>query len=269
MRLAFIGFGEVGQRFSRDLQDKPAIRISAYDIKLDTPETAELLRSTAASLNVQMAGKAAEAIEGADIVISAVTAMAAEFVAKAAVAHMTPEQVFFDINSISPALKSRLSAAFLAADRHYVEGAVMAAVAEPGIAVHILSGGAKAVEVAERLNPLGFNITPVTSEVGRAAATKLCRSIMIKGLEALIIEAEAAATHWGVRDDVFASLAETFPSINWPKLAAVMSSRVRRHGVRRAGEMRECAEMQQDLGRPGDLARAIADVHERHATSGI
>lgn len=265
MRLAFIGFGEVGQRFSSDLQQRSGVDIAAYDIKLDDAATAAPLRTQADALGVQAADSLAAAIDGADIVISAVTAMSARTVAEAALGSLVQGQIFLDINSVSPMLKASLSKDFLSAGRHYVEGAVMAPVAVPGIAVPILGGGAMVGEVADRLNPLGFKIAPVTDTVGRAAATKLCRSIMIKGIEALIIEAEAAATHWGVTEDVFASLGETFPSIDWQKLAGVMSARVRRHGVRRAGEMRECADMLAELGRSPDLALAVADAHERHA----
>jgi 3-hydroxyisobutyrate dehydrogenase-like beta-hydroxyacid dehydrogenase len=267
MHLAFIGFGEVGQRFAHDLRGRPDLTIAAYDIKVHDPEAVGQLRAIAEAAGVRVADSMAAAIAGADMVVSAVTAMAAKAVAETALGLLGPDQTFLDINSVSPMLKAGVSEAFHAAGRHYVEGAVMAPVAVPGISVPILGGGARAAQVAGWLNPLGFRMTPVSDQVGRAAATKLCRSIMIKGIEALIIETEAAATHWGVTADVFASLAETFPSIDWPNLAAVMSARVRRHGMRRAGEMRECADMLAELGRSSDLARSIADLHERHASA--
>jgi 3-hydroxyisobutyrate dehydrogenase-like beta-hydroxyacid dehydrogenase len=274
MRLAFIGFGEVGQRFGGQLAGRPGTSVVAWDIKFPDPVTGAPLRAAAEAAGIRIARDAADAIEGAGIVVSAVTAMAAAEVAEAAVGLISADQIFMDINSISPGTKARLSALYLSHGRHYVEGAVMAPVAEPGIAVSILSGGERAADVAERLNPLGFRITPVTPIVGRAAATKLCRSIMIKGLEALIIRASTAARAWDVEDDVYRSLAETFPSIDWPRLAETMSARVRRHGIRRAAEMRECGEMLDELpqmaetpgaARAGDIARAIADVHEDHA----
>lgn len=265
MRLTFIGFGEVGQRFAGQLSGVPDVQLAAYDLKFADPSAPNA--GIAHSLGVTVAPSAADAANGADIVISAVTAMSAGDVARQAVEYLSNDQIFCDINSISPNLKSQLSQTFLVAGKHYVEGAVMGPVAEPGIKVPILSGGAKARELATALNAVGMNVTPVTEVVGRAAATKLCRSIMIKGIEALIIELQAASSHWQVEDDVFASLAQTFPSINWPQMHEVMSSRVRRHGVRRAGEMRECADMLDEMGRSGEIARAIANVHEKHATT--
>ena len=141
----------------------------------------------------------------------------------------------------------------------------MAAVAKPGIRVPILAGGRAAAAAAERLNALGMNLTAVAIEHGRASAMKLCRSIMIKGIEALIVDSTAAAQAWGVEAEVFASLAETFPSIDWPAQAAYMSERVATLGIRRAAEMREAAEMLTDLGREPSLSRAVADAQERGA----
>jgi len=94
---------------------------------------------------------------------------------------------------------------------------------------------------------------------------KLCRSIMIKGIEALIIDCAIAASKWGVESEVFASLAETFPATDFNLLAQTMAERVRKHGVRRAAEMREAAGMLEDLGLNGSLARAVSDAHERAA----
>jgi 3-hydroxyisobutyrate dehydrogenase-like beta-hydroxyacid dehydrogenase len=147
----------------------------------------------------------------------------------------------------------------------FVEGAVMAPVAGPGIAVPILAGGREAAATAERLNALGMNVTPVATEIGRASATKLCRSIMVKGIEALILDCAEAAREHGVEEDVWSSLAATFPGIDWPALAVTMAERVRRHGVRRAEEMREAGVMLRELDADPALCAAVADAHERFA----
>jgi 3-hydroxyisobutyrate dehydrogenase-like beta-hydroxyacid dehydrogenase len=110
-----------------------------------------------------------------------------------------------------------------------------------------------------------MNIRPVSTQPGRASATKLCRSIMIKGIEALIIDCAVAASKWGVESEVFTSLAETFPATDFSLLAQTMAVRVRKHGIRRAAEMREAAGMLEDLGLDGALARAVADAQERAA----
>ncbi|WP_334174115.1 DUF1932 domain-containing protein [Pseudoxanthobacter sp.] len=265
--IAFIGYGEVGTLFARQLQAVRPLAVAAYDIKLDADQTAAPLRTVAAADGVRLAASAAEAAAGADVVFSAVTADQAESVALAARAWLKPGQMLFDVNSASPATKARAGAALAAAGLDYVEGAVMAPVAVPGIRVPVLSGGARAAALTEALNACGMNIRAVSGTIGRASATKLCRSIMIKGIEALIIESAAAAAQWGVSDDVFASLNATFRDADWAELAPLMDQRVARHGVRRAAEMREAAAMLADMGRPGDLALAVAAAHARRAGS--
>jgi 3-hydroxyisobutyrate dehydrogenase-like beta-hydroxyacid dehydrogenase len=129
--------------------------------------------------------------------------------------------------------------------------------------VPILAGGPAAEQASTLLNSFGFNLTPVAAEYGKASAIKLCRSIVIKGLEALIVDCAAAVQRAGIDREVYASLAETFPSIDWAKLASDMAERVATHGVRRSAEMREAAEMFREMGLDDSLARAVADAQAR------
>ncbi|MCZ8375630.1 MAG: DUF1932 domain-containing protein [Beijerinckiaceae bacterium] len=263
LRLAFIGYGEVGQLFGRQFAQQSGTAVSAYDLKMRDPAQAETLKSIAERDGVRLAGSAAAAAQDADIVFSAVTASSTRDVAEEALGYLGEYQVLFDLNSASPQTKAGCGEALARRGLGYVEGAVMAPVAEPGIRVSILAGGAQAMSVAERLNPRGMAIRVVSETIGRASATKLCRSIMIKGIEALIIDSARASAAWGVSDDVFASLGATFPGQDWAHLARLMDGRVARHGIRRAAEMREAAQMLAELGLSPSLSEAIADAHER------
>lgn len=263
MKIALIGFGEVGQTFAADFLKRDGVIVSAYDLLFSDP--ASQLRTRAEALGVKTEDGAAEAAEGACVVISAVTADRCEAAAAAAADYLEPAQIFFDVNSASPQTKRRAAARIAARGGSYVEGAVMAAVLAPRLAVPILGGGERAEELAALLNPLGMNITPVAREIGEASSTKLCRSIMIKGIEALICDCAAAAKKAGVEKAVYASLAETFPSIDWQRLAESMAERVAKHGIRRAAEMREAAEMLTEMEIESSLARAVADAQERGA----
>ena len=141
----------------------------------------------------------------------------------------------------------------------------MGPVAGPGIKVPILAGGPMAATFAPRLNALGMNITAVAAEYGRASAMKLCRSIMIKGIEALIIDCARAAKQWNVEKEVYASLRDTFPATDWAATADNMAARVARHGLRRAAEMREAAQMVGDLDVDPALILSVADALQRAA----
>jgi hypothetical protein len=263
--IAFIGFGEVSQRFSRDLLGKPGLQIKTYDILFDDARKGAVLVERARALGVGPSVSAAEAMHGADVVISAVTADAAETVAERAAPVIRQGQIFFDINSAAPETKQRSSVPVTAGGGDYVEGAVMAPVLEPGIRVAILAGGPASRHAAGLLNGFGMNIESVAVEYGKASAIKLCRSIMIKGIEALIVDCSKACSVWDVSGPVYASLSSTFPSIDWARLAATMTERVEVHGVRRAAEMRECAAMLAAAGLDPSLALAVAEAQNRRA----
>ena len=265
LRLAFIGFGEVGARFTRDLVTLPEIEITAYDILADNPATAPAWQAKARAAGATPMKTAAEACAGASLVISAVTASQTENVAKTAAAFMKQGQVLLDVNSASPGTKQRASAHITGCGADYVEAAVMAPVLKLGIQVPILAGGPRAAEIADKLNALGFSIDPVATEIGRASSMKLCRSIIIKGLEALMVDCARASKAADVQAEVFASLAGTFPSIDWPALAEDMAERVATHGVRRSAEMFEAAAMLNELGVHPGLATAVAEAQLRGA----
>jgi 3-hydroxyisobutyrate dehydrogenase-like beta-hydroxyacid dehydrogenase len=95
---------------------------------------------------------------------------------------------------------------------------------------------------------LGFDAKVASDKLGIASATKMCRSIMIKGMEAMVIESFTTARAYGVEDAVLASLAETFPSIDWEKQGAYFFQRAIEHGRRRSEEVREVAETVREIG---------------------
>ncbi|HZH53575.1 MAG TPA: DUF1932 domain-containing protein [Microvirga sp.] len=263
--IAFIGYGEVGQLFARQLAAKSGVQVAVYDILFQHPEKGLGLRRRASDSGVRAADSTADACQGADIVISAVTADAAVTVAEQAAPHLIPSQIYIDLNSVSPATKERAAAPILLQGAHFVEFAVMAPVRDPGIEVPILSGGEKAEHVSSILNELGMRITPVSTQIGTASATKLCRSIVIKGMEALMVDFILASERAGVMPAVIASLKASYPGMDWENVARVMVSRVRQHGIRRAAEMREASRMIAELGLDGALANAIADRQESFA----
>jgi hypothetical protein len=86
--------------------------------------------------------------------------------------------------------------------------------------------------------------------------------VMIKGLEALVIESYATARAYGVENHVLPTLAETFPSIDWEKQGAYFFSRVVQHGQRRAEEMRESANTVREAGFEPFMTQAIADKQQ-------
>ena len=122
--------------------------------------------------------------------------------------------------------------------------------------------GKQAAALAQTLRCLCMDAKAVAPDIGVASAIKMCRSVMIKGLEALVIESYTTARHYGVEGHMRATLAETFPSIDWEKQGAYFFSRVAQHGKRRAEEMREAANTVREAGFEPWMASAIADKHD-------
>jgi 3-hydroxyisobutyrate dehydrogenase-like beta-hydroxyacid dehydrogenase len=263
--LAFIGFGEVGQTFARALLANGGVEIATYDLLFDRPQVRSERVARAQAIGVRVGADAADASRDATVVFSAVTAAAAGEVARTAARYLRPGQILLDVNSASPRTKQTAAELVEASGADYVEGAVMAAVAGPGLKVPILAGGRAATRAADMLNSLGMNLTPVADEVGRASATKLARSIVMKGIEAALIQSIEAARRWNVEREVLHSLQHTYPGMAWATLVQSCAERVAKHGKRRAEEMLEAGEMLRELGLDPGLCRAIAAAQAQGA----
>ncbi len=262
-RIAVVGFGEAGGILAEDLV-RAGLTVTAYDILFDSPATQEPMFAKARAVNVRAAPTLREAIVAADLVISAVTATASTQVAKDASASLANRQLFLDINSVSPSTKRENARLVEASGAQYVEAAVMAPLPGKRLAVPMLLGGPHAVPVAKALSALGMNPTAVAGELGVASAVKMCRSIIIKGLEALAVECVMAAREFDAAEQVFASLDRTFPHMGWTAdLPDYLVARVAEHGRRRAAEMHEVERTLASVGVMPVMSRATAERQQR------
>ncbi len=257
--IALVGYGEVGRILAEDLAAR-GHRVSAFDRKLDAGAAAAAeLQAHAASHRVHLAASAAEAVRGARLVVSAVTASQAVPVAEAIAPALQAGAFVLDFNSASPGAKQRAGVVVDAAGGRYVEGAVMTSVPPYRLRVPLLLGGPHAAVLEPLLQSLGFAPRVASDRLGVASATKMCRSVMIKGLEAMVIESFTTARHYGVEDAVIASLNETFPGIDWERQAAYFFQRVIEHGRRRSEEVREVAVTVREAGLAPFSASGTAD----------
>ena len=257
-RIAVVGFGEAGSILGEDLSAADR-EVCTYDILLDAPASRGPLLEKARRADVQTADSLKAAVADADLVISAVTAASSAAVAQDAGKAMHAGQIFLDINSCSPETKRSNAAAVQISGADYVEAAVMAPVPPQRLKVPMLLGGHRASDLAPVLRALGMNATFISAEIGVASAVKMCRSVVIKGLEALALESMLAARRFGAEQEVLASLQGTFPQMGWQdKLPDYLISRVAEHGRRRAAEMREVAHTLQEVGIEPTMALATA-----------
>ena len=245
-RIGLVGYGEVGRILAEDLRARD-LRVSTYDLKLDGAAGSPL-REHAERHGVALAQSHAALTQQADLIVSAVTASQAVPVAEACAPAVRAGALFLDFNSASPGAKIRAAGLIEAAGGRYVEGAVMTSIPPYRIRVPLLLGGPHAADAAPALEALGFAPKVASDRLGVASATKMCRSVMVKGLEAMVIESFTAARAYGVEDAVLASLKETFPGIDWEKQGAYFFQRVIEHGRRRSEEVREVAETVREIG---------------------
>jgi 3-hydroxyisobutyrate dehydrogenase-like beta-hydroxyacid dehydrogenase len=180
-------------------------------------------------------------------------------VAEACAKGLAPGSFFLDFNSASPGAKIRASEFVNGVGGRYVEGAVMTSIPPYRIRVPLLLGGPDATALEPLLNARGFAASVASDRLGVASATKMCRSVMIKGLEAMVIESFTTARHYGVEDAVIASLQETFPAIDWEQQGAYFFQRVIEHGRRRSEEVREVAETVREAGLAPHSAAGTAE----------
>lgn len=261
----FIGFGEAA---SAIVAGWGGGDIRAFDVKTDDPRTAPAQAARCAELGVIASANPAEALAGADLVFSTVTADQAIAAAEAAAPHLAPGALWCDLNSCSPKAKRRAAALIEAAGGRYVDVAVMAPV-HPGLNMTpLLLSGPHAEAAARRLAALPMAPRAVGAEVGAASSIKMIRSVMVKGLEALTTECILAAVAAGVEDEVLGSLARSHPGRDWARDAAYNLERMIVHGERRAAEMDEVAATLADLGLAADMARATARWQRRVASAG-
>lgn len=245
-RIALLGFGEVGQIFARDLQAAGIRDIKAFDIAFGDAQSipSRALKGS----GVRACRSAAELARESDLVISAVTAASTLEAAQALVPGIEKGAFVLDINSASPGVKRQAAKAIDGAGGRYVEAAVMTSVPPHGIRAPMLLGGPHVDGFLTAAEGLGFKAVKYADEVGKASATKMCRSIIVKSFEAIVIESMLAARRYGVEKDVLASLTDLFPHPDWPELARYVISRAIEHGKRRAEEMREAARTATEVG---------------------
>jgi len=269
-RICLVGFGEVGQALAADLLSRGARELSAWDIKFTDPSSAP--RTAAKTIAVRCGSTARDAVAGAQLVISAVTAEQDLEAARSVAPHLERDAYFLDVNSVSPGVKQQVANVVGAAGGRYVEAAIMSPISPRRIKAPILLGGPNAATFVALARELGFEGAEVFSDqLGRASAAKMCRSIIVKGMEALLAESMLTARHYGVEASVLDSLGNVLRTDDWPTLARYMISRSLIHGRRRAEEMREvvrtvadasvqpwmssaCVERQDWAGRHGEAA---------------
>jgi 3-hydroxyisobutyrate dehydrogenase len=277
MKVGFIGFGEAGYTIGKGLRAAGLGPLFAYDIAWQSSERGALILSRAHDAGATLVENPAELASAATTLISTVTCSAAleaaqqhaPFIGRSA-GSPDVQHLYADLNSVSPEIKRRIGEVIEATGAAFVEAAVMAPVGPYGHRVPMLLGGPGAATFAQAMQPFDMRLQILPGAgVGTAAAVKMCRSVVVKGLEALLTECVLGASEYGATEHVFASLQESYPGIEWKKLADYNINRLVVHGERRAREMEEVAETLRDVGVDPIMAEATARRQDWGAKLGL
>ena len=255
-RLCFIGFGEAGQAIASGLREAGVEQIAAWDILFPKDEGARL-REGGETIGARLATSAADAVARSDIIVSAVTAGSSLDAARAVAPYLSGNPYFLDVNSVSPGRKKE-AAQVLGNAARYVDVAILAPIHPKRHQTPLLVAGPHAQAVMPLLiDELDMRGAIASGEIGAAAALKMIRGVMVKGIEALTVECFIAAQRAGIAQEVAASLKNNYPALDWRHVIDYNLERMASHGIRRAEEMEQVAATLRELGVEPLMTEAI------------
>lgn len=266
-RFGLIGHGAVGSLFARLLSQHGASVVS-YDVKLETPATAEPIRQRILDNGAQPADFE-QVLQQSDFVLSVTPTQSCVDAAKRASRLLHQGQIYCDLASAPPEMKREIAAVVSASGAEFLEGVILGAVGASKTCPAILLGGAGAESAASVLQQYGLRARFYSHEIGRASAFKMIRSIFSKGMEALLIETLVAARRSGMFEEIWSEVTSTLAKDGVERM---LETWIRSHAVsseRRYCEMREVTAFLEDLGVGTVLTRATTEVFRRSNDSAI
>ncbi|QPF95326.1 NAD(P)-dependent oxidoreductase [Bradyrhizobium commune] len=247
-KIAFVGFGEAARCFATHLTARIGTPMVAFcQGKINMPPYSEAFRALAAGCGVTLVGRL-EDLSEADVIFSAVVVAVAAETGEAISRIVRPGSLVVDINAATPRTKKRVAEAVEARGGVFADANLMGSVDLYGAAVPLYASGSGAARFAEVFEPLGFRIEVAGPEAGTAAAVKMLRSVVTKGMEALLIEALTAATLAGVREETLRGLCASMDATTFSKFLDMCVRSDVLHAERRAVEMDGVAAGLRELG---------------------
>jgi len=236
--IGFLGFGEASFNISEGLRDEGLSGIRAFDAGWQREPYGAVVRERAERAGVVLENSAEDLIGKVDIVVCSISANMAVPVAQQVASSLRPDQIYVDLNSAGPDTKVEVEK-IIAPHATFVDVAVMGTVPGNRHKVPMLAAGKGAQEIAEYLNGFGAKVTALEGPAGKASASKMFRSIFMKGYVMLLLEAVVAGRKFGLEDDVLVSIRDTITGGDFLKQVNDLIARGVIHARRREHEMDE------------------------------
>lgn len=252
MKIAILGLGEAGTHFANGLSAL-GFTVFGWD-----PDPRRQL-----SEKVHFAKSNLEAAQNADMIWSVNLTQVSEDVVKEVLPVLNPQKIYAELNTSSPKKKQAIGEILGPSGVQYVDVAIMAPVPPKGIFTPMLAAGEGAIAFADVLQPYGLNVNAVAGAVGQAALLKLLRSIVYKGIAAVICEAMDA----GIAFDQEKYIREQISSIigGQDDLIDRFVEGSRTHAVRRIHEMDAVVDMLTNKGLSPLMSQAAKENLEKLA----
>lgn len=260
--LGLVGFGEIGQAFGTALSANGLLHIQAFDPLLAVLNSAsnpatEAMQGCAQAAQIRIAGTLEELALESRVILCATPGVHVVTAAKALGPHLQAHHLILDLASCTPALKREAAAIVAGSGATFVDGAIVGASSQ-GLGRLILASGEAAARCHELLLPWGMQIKVMAGEIGSASAVKILRSIVMKGLEALVMECLLASTRYGITSEVVASLDTSFQK-SFSALANSLAAGDVIHATRRADEVEMSAQTLIEIGLDPIVTQAVAE----------
>ena len=258
-KIGIIGYGEVGQAFARGLSVAKHLSIDIFDIRFNAVDTSNDLRSLAKSQGLNIEKDIKALVANNDMILSAVTCQNALKVAEESSPHIKEGKIFVDMNTVTPNLKIEINQLIQKRGGIFIEVAILGTVASYGYKSPILACGKKASDFADFFNRLGFKVSFLSEEIGKASYMKMLRSVFAKGVESLLIEMLVAAERCDMLETVMNEIVEHMDKSSFLKIAETWITTNVIHARRRAEEMDHVIETLTNLKVKPIMASATKD----------
>ena len=257
IKVGLIGYGEVGSTLGAGLRARGLQHVSSFDIGAFEGPYAALIQGRAREAGVPLLRSVAELVVEADVVVGVTPGSASVTSAAVLAPHLGAQHLFIDIASATPRVKKEVAAALSGSGASVADGSIVGTPRD-GLALPILASGPAAEAVRDALVPWGMRIEGVGPELGTASAIKILRSVLIKGIEALLDEMMLGARRYGLEEAVLASASRTLMSRPFPDFAGNLITTGVIHAQRRSEEAAMAAEALADVGIEPIMTRSTA-----------
>jgi 3-hydroxyisobutyrate dehydrogenase-like beta-hydroxyacid dehydrogenase len=257
IRLGLIGYGEIGSTLGAGLRRSGLAEVVSYDKYAFDGPYAGLIQRRARAAGVPLLRSAAELAERAEVIIGATPGSASIASAEALAPLLRPHHLVADIASATPKVKQAVAERLAGSGVGFVDGSIVGT-PKDGYAMPILLAGVPAARLRDALVPWGMNLTVVGERIGDASAIKILRSVVMKGLEALLLECLLGARRYGIDAAVLASVEKTLARPFSQIVQGLITTDVI-HAGRRSEEAAMSAEALAEVGLDGFVTRAVAE----------